>query len=171
VLGLFFFALFSGYYNTGSRGNLQQAMSDYIEIRAYNDRRMGDGVKDKGFQSLFKALPKQKKILCYLPIKGPRTKKEDWEQFYREQRTQRTAGERGTKLSINAYYQFLKREPQNDSDNMYFYAIPRGFTQTFLMNAESDYSTMIGQDGTKYEFSIDGKVSIKVGLARLKAIA
>ena len=140
-----------------------------IQINAYNDKAVGEGVKIKGFQSYFKKIRKKDRILCYLPINGYSTKTESWETFYNTNRAGRTDGERGTKVSMYGYYQFVKKEPNNKSDNMYYYAIPKGFTQTDMVNAESDYSFLLSKDNnTIYNFQVETKLSKKVGLCTLK---
>jgi len=137
-----------------------------IHIESYADRRKGRNVADKGFQSRFKKTAK--KLYLYLPINGPNTKPEDWKQFYRENRTGRTANERGTRVNTFAFYQFLKKRPADDSSNLYYYALPKGFTQSYLVNAETDYSYMIGTGYTIWDFRTEQKVSAKVGLCTLR---
>ena len=52
---------------------------------------------------------------------------------------------------------------------MYYYAIPKGFTQSDLVNAESDYSFLLARDSnTIYNFQVETKLSKKVGLCTLK---
>ena len=141
-------------------------MEEVIELQSYVDRKVGEGIQIKGFQGRFKKI--KHKIICYLPIHGIKTTKEDWEQFYRDNRAERTAGERGTKVSIYAYYHFLKKEPSNKNSSLYYYAIPKGFTQTDHMNLEADFNTMIRKDGTVLQFRVEQKITKKVGLCTLK---
>jgi len=141
---------------------------EQIHITGYVDRVLGEGIRQKGFHTLFKSLKKTEKIICYLPINGTKTTTDAWEDFYRRNRSGRTAGERGTKLNLYAYYQFLKKEPLQKGSYLYYYAIPKGFTQTDLLNAESDYSIMIGKGGTLYSFQVESKLSKKVGLCTLR---
>jgi len=141
---------------------------DEIHIESYADRKKGRNVAERGFQSRFKALAKKDKIKLYLPLNGPRTKVQDWEKFYRENRTARTANERGTKINQYALYHFLKKRPNDDKSDVYYYAIPKGFTQTDLVNAEADYSYMIGKSFTIYDFRAEQRLSRKVGLCTLK---
>ena len=101
-----------------------------IIIDGYSDRTVGQGVKVRGFQSYFKKVRKKRRIMCYLPINGLLTKDAEWGAFYSQNRAGRTAGERGTKISVYSYYQFLKKEPNNPSSFLYYYSIPKGFTQT-----------------------------------------
>ena len=143
---------------------------DNIEIHGYTDQRMGVGIKRQGFQSRFKALKKTERILCYLPIKGKKTTKEEWEAFYLRNRSGRNIGERGTKVKLYGYYQFLKKEPKNKNSKLYYYSIPRGFTQTDLMNVEADYSTMISITNNTYRFRVESRISKKVGLCILERI-
>ena len=143
---------------------------DTIDIQGYADQRMGVGVKRRGFQSRFKALKKTEQILCYLPINGNNTTKEEWETFYIRNRSGRNIGERGTKVKLYGYYQFLKKEPRNPKSTLYYYSIPRGFTQTDLMNIESDYSTMISITKQSYRFRVESRISKKVGLCTLERI-
>jgi hypothetical protein len=139
-----------------------------IRIDAYNDRAVGEGIRIRGFQSYFKKIRKKEKVLCYLPINGYSTTGQAWENFYNQNRAARTDGERGTRLTIYAYYQFVKKEPNNKSDNIYYYAIPKGFTQSDLVNAENDFSFLIARDNnTVYNFQVQTKLSKKVGLCTL----
>ncbi len=139
-----------------------------IQIEAYNDRAVGEGIRIGGFQSYFKKIRKKEKVLCYLPINGYGTTAQAWENFYSKNRAGRTDGERGTRLTIYAYYQFVKKEPNNKSDNIYYYAIPKGFTQSDLVNAENDYSFLIARDNNiVYNFRVETKLSKKVGLCTL----
>ena len=125
-------------------------------------------IAEKGFRSLFKAQAKKNKIILYLPLNGPSTKPQDWEKFYRDNRTGRTANERGSKIKSFAFYHFLKKRPKDASSDVYYYAIPKGFTQTDLVNAEADYSYMIGKSLTIYDFRAEQRLSRKVGLCTLK---
>jgi len=138
---------------------------EIIQLEGYADQRVGTGIKRKGFQSRFKALKKQDKIICHLPIKGTKTTKEEWAQFYKEGQSGR--GKSG-KINIHAFYHFLKTQPTNKNDNLYYYAIPKGFTQTDLVALETDYEEMIGQKGEIYEFRVESRVSKKVGLCTLR---
>ena len=139
-----------------------------IFLDSYVDRRKGRNVAERGFQSRFKKLPKKDKIRLYLPINGPNTKVEEWEKFYRDNRSGRTANERGTKIDTFAFYHFLKREPRNPSSTLYYYALPKGFTQSYLINAETDYSYMIGAGQSIWDFRPEQKLSKKVGLCSLR---
>ena len=143
------------------------AFENDIVLDSYADRRKGRGITDKGFQSRFNKLLKKDKILLYLPIKGPNTKVEEWEKFYLSTRKGRTDNERKTKLKRHAFYQFLKKEPKNEQSNLYYYAIPKGFTQTDKINEEANFSYMIGTGGTLYNFRTEQKLSKKVGLCTL----
>jgi len=138
---------------------------EIIHLEGYADQRVGTGIKRKGFQSRFKTLKKQDKIICHLPIKGTKTTKEEWAQFYKEKQSGR--GKSG-KISIHAFYHFLKKEPTNNKNHYYYYAIPKGFTQTDLVMLETDYKEMIDQKGEIYEFRVESRVSKKVGLCTLK---
>ena len=141
-----------------------------IIIDGYSDRTVGQGVKARGFQSYFKKIRKKRRILCYLPINGLLTKDAEWGAFYSQNRAGRTAGERGTKMSVYSYYQFVKKEPNNPSSFTYYYSIPKGFTQTDMINAECDYSLLIGKGGNLiYNFKVENKLSKKVGLCTLTA--
>lgn len=144
------------------------AFEDEIILDSYADRRKGRGVVEKGFQSRFNKLPKKDKILLYLPIKGANTRPEEWEQFYLSTRSDRTDNERNTKLQRHAFYQFLKKEPNNSESDLYYYAIPKGFTQTDKINEEANYSYMIGKGGTLFNFRTEQKLSKKVGLCTLR---
>ena len=139
-----------------------------IFLDSYADRRKGRNVAERGFQSRFKKAKKDQKELLYLPINGPNTKVEDWEKFYRDNRSGRTANERGTRVDKFAYYQFLKKEPRNPNSTLYYYALPKGFTQSYLVNAETDYSYMIGKGYIIWDFRGEQKLSKKVGLCTLR---
>jgi hypothetical protein len=139
-----------------------------VHIESYADRIKGRDIAEKGFRSLFKAQAKKDKIRLYLPLNGPSTKPQDWEKFYRDNRTGRTANERGSKIDSFALYHFLKKRPKDASSDVYYYAIPKGFTQTDLVNAEADYSYMIGKSLTIYDFRAEQRLSRKVGLCTLK---
>lgn len=139
-----------------------------IFLDSYADKIKGRSVAVRGFQSRFKRLPKKDKIYLFLPINGPRTKVDEWEKFYRENRSGRTANERGTRLDKFAFYQFLKKEPRNANSELYYYALPKGFTQTDLVNAETDYDYMIGKGYVLWDFRPEQKLSRKVGLCTLR---
>lgn len=141
-----------------------------IELQGYADQKVGLGVKKQGFQSRFKALKPKQKIFCYLPIQGENTTKEEWEAFYLRNRSGRSTGERNTKVNVYGYYHFLKKEPNNEASNLYYYSIPKGFTQTDLMNVEADYSIMISTKRKRYRFRIESRISKKVGLCSLTII-
>ena len=138
---------------------------EIIHLEGYADQRVGTGIKRRGFQSRFKALKKGDKIYCHLPIKGPKTTKEEWAQFYKERQSGR--GKSG-KISMHAFYHFLKKEPSNENNDYYYYAIPKGFTQTDLITLETDYDEMLGHRGEVYEFRVESRISKKVGLCILK---
>ena len=139
-----------------------------IFIDSYADRRKGRSVVVRGFQSFFKKAKKDKKMQLYLPINGPQTSPDEWARFYRENRSGRTANERGTRIDKCAFYQFLKKEPRNPSSELYYYALPKGFTQTDLVNAETDYNYMIGTGSVLWDFRPEQKLSRKVGLCSLR---
>lgn len=139
-----------------------------IFLESYADRKKGRNVAERGFQSRFKKLPKKDKILLYLPINGPNTKVDEWKKFYQDNRSGRTPNERGTRVDKFAFYHFLKKEPRNSSSTLYYYALPKGFTQSYLVNAETDYSYMIGEGQVIWEFRSEQKLSKKVGLCTLR---
>ena len=139
-----------------------------IFLDSYADKKKGRSVAVRGFQSRFKKARKGQKKLLYLPINGQNTKVEEWEKFYRENRSGRTANERGTRIDKFAFYQFLKKEPRNANSELYYYALPKGFTQTDLVNAETDYSYMIGKGYVLWDFRPEQKLSRKVGLCTLR---
>jgi len=138
---------------------------EIIHLEGYADQRVGTGIKRRGFQSRFKALKKQDKIICHLPIKGTKTTKEEWAQFYKERQSGR--GKSG-KIRMHAFYHFLKKEPTRRNSDFYYYAIPKGFTQTDLITLETDYDEMLGHRGEVYEFRVESRVSKKVGLCILR---
>ena len=147
---------------------MEEELEEEIFINSYADRKKGRNVAERGFQWRFKKLAKKNKILLYLPINGSQTKIEDWEKFYRDNRTGRTANERGTRIDKFAFYHFLKKRPTDASSDVYYYAIPKGFTQSYLVNAETDYSYMIGAGLTIWDFRGEQKLSRKVGLCTLR---
>eukprot|EP00945_MAST-04E_sp_MAST-4E-sp1_P003703 g3703.t1 len=120
-----------------------EGLPDVILLDSYADKRNGQNVVQKGFQSYFKRIATKERLYLYLPINGSKTSVKEWVKFYKDNRAERTAKEKGFGNTKNMFYHFVKKEPRNPANDDYYYAIPKGFTQSDLLNKESDYSYMV----------------------------
>ena len=145
----------------------EEGLPEVILLDSYADKRKGQNVVQKGFQSYFKGIATKERLYLYLPINGSKTSIKEWVKFYKDDRAERTAKEKGFGNTKNMFYHFVKKEPRNPANDDYYYAIPKGFTQSDLLNKESDYSYMVGKGFVLWEFRSEQKLSLKVGLCTL----
>lgn len=141
-------------------------MDSTIIVKRYNDKVYGD-IKDAGFSSQFKSAPSEFKFYGYLNTNG--IEKEAWVTYYNENRRGRTDL---VKLTTKPYmyYRLLKIDKKNKNNLEYYYCLPRGFTQTHLLNLELDYNTIYDTTGKQYSFSTISKISKAIGVAEVKPV-